>query len=115
MKSVAEKIGNFTILKIEQELGIIADSNSLDEELNNLMDKGALNIALDLSGMTYLYSEAVAVFMATSKRLKEIQGFLCLYGVGEEVSSYIETVGLDKIIKIYQRKEDFIKDKIAGY
>ncbi len=100
----------FHILDIAGKISKIKDSVNLKVFIKELIDKNILNVAINLSNVTYLDSGALNVLIYSYNTLIKNKGTLVLIHPNEYVRDVCEVVGLNKIVKIYSTEEEFEHD-----
>ncbi|MEP1034536.1 STAS domain-containing protein [Ekhidna sp.] len=81
----------------------------LDNALKQAMDNGEKKIIADLSGLDYISSAGLGVFIShlDEFKLKNIE--LTLFGINETVKQVFDILGLEKLLTIEKTKEEAIK------
>lgn len=102
-----KEINGFQIVELLGKIDRLKDSIVLKSYINTLLDKDKINIALNLAKVTYLDSGALNVLIYTHNSLRKKEGKLVLIEPNEYVRDVLEVVGLDKLVKIYSKEEDF--------
>jgi len=109
--NIAGRVQNgFQVVQLVGKIDRLKDSIVLKSYVNTLIEKNALNIALNLSEVTYLDSGALNVLIYSHNTLKKKGGTLVLIEPNEYVKDVLEVVGLDKLVRIYATKEEFEHD-----
>jgi anti-anti-sigma factor len=67
---------------------------------------GGHNAIVDMTGVEFVSSMGIRMFVATARTLKARQLKLALYGVSPQVGQVFEAVALQKIIPICSTEED---------
>ena len=98
------------ILDIVGKIDRLKDSIVLKSYVNTLLEKNASKIALNLAGVTYLDSGALNVLIYSHNALKKRGGDLILIEPNEYVRDVLDVVGLDKLVRIYTKGEEFTHD-----
>jgi len=102
--------GNFHILQIQGEVDA-SNALDLDNEIESLLSKGAKNILVDCSEMTYIASAGLGVFMSKIQDFKKNKIYFSLYKMSEGVKNVFDTLGLHEFIKITESL-DLAKESI---
>jgi len=76
------------------------DAAVIRDELLEEVEKGAIDIDLDLSELTYIDSTGLGVLVTLHKRTKEKNGKLKLNGVQGMVGELLKRTRLDKIFLV---------------
>ncbi|GGS78554.1 STAS domain-containing protein [Streptomyces violaceus] len=69
-------------------------------------DGGAPRIVADLSGVTFIDSSGINVFIHTHQRAEAAQGWLRLAGVRGSVMRVVQLVGLDAVVACHSTVEE---------
>ncbi|MBD3419455.1 MAG: anti-sigma factor antagonist [Chitinivibrionales bacterium] len=101
-----EKNG-YHVIDIVGKINRLKDSIVLKSYINTLLEKEAKSIALNLEEVTYLDSGALNVLIYCHNSLRKIGGSLVLIAPNEYVKDVLEVVGLNKLVKIYAKNEEF--------
>lgn len=78
----------------------VRDASLLRDELLEIMDKGVMNIRIDLSGLTYIDSSGLGTLVTINKRTKEKNGSLVLNGAQGLPYDLIKRTRLNKVFTI---------------
>jgi anti-sigma B factor antagonist len=107
--TAASESGNFrvttdeepggAVLKIEGEVDVYT-SPALRDELYRLIDGGAARVTVDLSGMDFIDSSGLGVFVGALKRVRERSGELELRGVQPSTRKVLDITGLVQVFTI---------------
>lgn len=98
-----------TLRRIEQEHLVIAvsgrlDANSassLEEECNDVIAAGHLQLILDFNKLEYISSAGLRVLLSVTRKLKTSGGCLSLCAVEGLVKEVISMAGFDGFLTIY--------------
>jgi anti-sigma B factor antagonist len=108
---IAGKVLNgYQVVQLVGKIDRLKDSIVLKSYVNTLIEKNQVNIALNLSEVTYLDSGALNVLIYSHNTLRKKGGTLALIEPNEYVKDVLEVVGLDKLVRIYATKEEFEHD-----
>jgi anti-sigma B factor antagonist len=105
----------------EEELEIIivkgevdaSSSIQLDNAISESMETEGLKILVDLTGLEYISSAGLGVFMSYIEEVKKKNIQLALFGLNEKVAGVFEILGLDQLLTIAVDKEQ-AKAKVYG-
>ncbi|MBP6978117.1 MAG: STAS domain-containing protein [Bacteroidales bacterium] len=83
-------------------------STILSEEIDACIHEGFYSIALDSTGVTYISSAGIRVFVHHYKKLKEIQGSFMLASSSPQVKSVLDMAGLNMLLhgKEHRKKQE---------
>jgi len=105
----ASESGNFRVSTDEQADGAVLrvvgevdvyTSPALRDELYRLIDGGAPRVVLDLTGMEFIDSSGLGVFVGALKRVRERSGELELRGVQPSTRKVLDITGLVQVFTI---------------
>ena len=81
----------------------VSNIQSLKELLKEVVDNGNENILLNLSGVTFIDSSGLSIFIGLFKRLNGIEGAsLELSGLEEQPTELFQITQLDRVFSIVQ-------------
>ncbi len=107
-KKVPESRKDVTIVYLKGRLDVHY-SEEIENELNNLISQGRKKILLNLENVEYLSSSGLRVFIAISRRLKEVGGELKLMKLNETTKKIFKIVELTDMFDIYETQEEALK------
>jgi anti-anti-sigma factor len=105
-----EKIGNFTVLKIKGRIDTI-HSSALEVEVNQLFDSGEQNLIFNCSGMNYISSSGLRVFLVAQKKAKAINGKLYLCNMQPAIQEIFRISGFSNLFRIFDTQEEALKNQ----
>ena len=85
-----------------------SSSIQLDEEFKKAIEGGDKKILIDCSGLNYISSAGLGVFMSYIQDIEKEKIRLVINGLNEKVLNVFEILGLDQLFKIV---DDFDKAK----
>ncbi|MEP7292789.1 MAG: STAS domain-containing protein [Chloroflexota bacterium] len=77
------------------------NAEELREALNEEIGRGAKNVVLDLSNVSYMSSAGLRELVAAYRKLQEVSGDLRLAQPSSRVLDVLEMSGLDTIFQIF--------------
>lgn len=86
-----------------------SNAHALGEVLNSVVDEGALQIAIDLSGLDYMSSAGLRELVSGLKRVRRSNGDIRLAEPSERVREVLEMAGLDTIFQVFPSKPEALK------
>jgi anti-sigma B factor antagonist len=100
MKMTIHKINDFSVLNID---GRIDSSNFsfFEEEINQLLDKGVKNIIFNCSGLKYISSSGLRIFLVTQKKTISLKGKLHLCNMQPAIKEIFDISGFSNIFMIF--------------
>ncbi len=72
--------------------------NSVEKEIRRT---GALNIAFDFSGVSFMDSSGIGLVMGRFKTVSSLGGKIILYGMNSNIERIMRMSGIEKIAQIY--------------
>jgi anti-anti-sigma factor len=105
-----EKIGDFTVLKIKGRIDTI-HSSALEGEVNQLFDSGEKNLIFDCSGMDYISSSGLRVFLVTQKKVIPFKGKLYLCNMQPAIQEIFRISGFSNLFRIFETQEEALENQ----
>ncbi len=107
VKIETEKKGDIHFIRIISDIDA-SSSIHLDNAFKEAMGNGAMKIAVDLSGLEYISSAGLGVFIShlDEFNLKKIK--LVLFGIQAATKQIFGILGLEKIMSILEKEEDAV-------
>ena len=104
MNITTEKINDFTVLKID---GRIDTSNfsEFEEEIDQLFKNGVKNIIFNCSGLNYISSSGLRVFLVAQKKTILLQGRLHLCNMQSAIKEIFAISGFSNLFRIFDTLE----------
>ncbi|WP_295162556.1 STAS domain-containing protein [uncultured Brachyspira sp.] len=81
-------------------------SVSIESELEQLVESGSVNLILELSGIEYLSSSGIRVFISIMRKIKDKNGRLVLAQVPDIIKKILKTVELEDLFEVYDNVDD---------
>ena len=81
----------------------------LDDALKAAMENGEKKIVADLSGLNYISSAGLGVFISHLDEFKLQNIELALFGINDTVKQVFDILGLEKLLTIEETKEAAIQ------
>lgn len=86
-------------------------SVSIEAELEQLVESGSHYLILELSGIEYLSSSGIRVFISIMRKIKDKNGRLVLACVPDIIKKILKTVELEDLFEVY----DTVDDAVASF
>ena len=80
----------------------------LDNALKEALSEGQKQIAIDLSGLDYISSAGLGVFISHLDELKIQNVQLTLFGINDSVQQVFDILGLEKLLTIVKTESEAI-------
>ena len=100
-----EKIDGVHIISVFGEIDA-GSSIHLDNAFKEALENGEKKIATDLSGLEYISSAGLGVFISHLEEFDQNDVSLVLFGIIESVNQVFEILGLEKLLVIVKTKEE---------
>jgi anti-anti-sigma factor len=105
METKEQSVAKATFLAISGRLDS-ETARELEVTLTATLDRGVRALALDLSGLEYVSSAGLRVFLLAAKRTKAEASPFTLFGLQPQVAKVLEVSGVAKILPIAGDRED---------
>ena len=99
--------GAYKIIDVVGNVNRFKDAITLKSFINTLLENKVFNIALNLSGVTYMDSGALNVLIYARNVIENSNGKICIIEPNEYVRDVLEVVGLSHIMPIHETEETF--------
>ena len=84
-------------------------SGLLKDRIQELLDKGATQLVMDLQGLEFLDSSGLGALVSCLRRVKEKKGEIKLAGLRPEVRSIFEITRVSRLFHICETVPDAVK------
>jgi len=81
------------------------DSNTSPEfgrHMNAVIDRGDVNIVVDMAGLEYISSTGLSVFLSSAKKIKAAGGRMALSGLNSRIRLAFEMSGFLRLFPVFQ-------------
>ncbi len=85
------------------------ESPHLKQAFEPLIRKKTPRVMVDLSGVSYIDSSGLAVFVEAMNRIKAYGGKIAFYGLSDSVRGIFELARLDQVFSIFPDKSAALK------
>jgi anti-sigma B factor antagonist len=108
MNLTIEKINHFSILNI---YGRIDTTNStiFESEIDRIFSSGEKDIILDCSGLKYISSSGLRVFLISQKRVNALKGRLHISNLQPAIKEIFVISGFSNIFRIFDSRKDALE------
>jgi len=96
----------YQILKFQDDLSVISELSELRFLIEGYLSEGKNHIAVSFTNTSYIYSGAIAVLIDCYKKIKKVDGDLCVIESNTQIISIFRTLNIDKVIPIYTSVSD---------
>ena len=78
-----------------------ASASTFDRQLTAVIQRGEARLVLDLSGLEYVSSVGLSVFLAAAKKVKSANGRLVLAGLNDRIRLVFEMSGFLRLFPVF--------------
>ena len=100
MEFAQEQAGNVVIVRVAGRLDSSA-AQPAEENFARLVSDGAANLAIDMSGLSYISSAGLRVLLVVAKKMQQAKGKVVLFGLVPNVREVFAISGFDRIFSIH--------------
>jgi anti-anti-sigma factor len=101
------RVGDVTVIEVSGKVLGGPESERLRSELEGILRRGDRKLLVDLSGVPWMNSAGLGIFLAAYSRLREQRGLMRFSGVGERVREILHTTKLLTVL-------DVVDDETTG-
>ena len=105
MEIITEQIGNKLILNINGRIDTLT-SRDFESELIKIIESGKTDLIGDCTGLDYVSSSALRVFLVALKTLKRKNGRFVLLGLQPQIHEVFDISGFLDLFQVYNNRED---------
>ena len=105
MQIKEEKKGSILILSISGRVEMIT-SPQLKENVVSHINRGEHQLLFDLAELEYISSPGLGVLLYTAKLIQEKKGEIAFCSLRAHIFEVFKICGFEKVLPIYQTKED---------
>ena len=81
-------------------------SGAVEDTVRRSVDAGARNLVIDFSGVEYISSAGLRVFLVLAKRMRDLHGRLILCGMPEPVAQVFRLAGFMALFQVEASRPD---------
>ena len=103
-----EKINDFLVLSIDGRI----DTNNFNEfelVINQIFDSGEKNLIFNCSGLNYISSSGLRIFLIAQKKVNAVNGKLHLCAMQPVIKEIFDISGFSTIFKIFDTQEEALQ------
>jgi len=108
VKVVDEEKGGILILHVSGRLDA-STSPLVEKDIIKFIDAGSKQVVLDFAGVDYLSSAGMRLLLASTKKIKAIEGKLVVCSLSDMVLDVIKMAGFNHILDIQPDEETALK------
>ncbi|MBI5554492.1 MAG: STAS domain-containing protein [Elusimicrobia bacterium] len=95
------------IIKVSGEL-VMSNSNNFKVTAEGLVEKGIVYLIIDLSNLIFIDSIGTLNLINIHIKTRRRGGNMCLFGVNNNIKEVFDTVGLAKLVSLYNDMSEAI-------
>ncbi|MCX6239127.1 MAG: STAS domain-containing protein [Bacteroidia bacterium] len=104
MKIQVEATDGYTIVSVDGRVDA-TNANEFEKSMMKVVEEGCTKIILDCSGLNYISSSGLRIFLIVLKKMMAIKGQFILCNLQPEIKEIFDISGLSSIFPIYTNKE----------
>lgn len=106
MKYETYQKGNYQVIKINEVLNLVSDISDLEKEVNDLLEKKIVTIALHFKEGSYLYSSTGSVLVRCWETIKDNNGKMALVNINQDILDFLRVIDFESAIEIFNSEEE---------
>lgn len=106
MRADLRQVGNVSVIDLSGKITIGEGDVLVREKVAELLEKGNLNILINLNKVKYIDSAGVGELVSCLKRVKEKGGFLKLLNPSAKVYDVLEIVNIGSVFETFKDEEE---------
>jgi anti-anti-sigma factor len=103
------KTGDFLVIDLIGQLKS-SQHNELQNLLLAILGRGEKNIVLNCSGLTYITSSGLRIFLLALKKITAMSGHLRIAGLRDNIREILVIAGFTSIFNIYTTLDEALND-----
>ena len=107
MTIAIEPTANAHIISLQGQVNS-ANAATVETEVLSVLQKGAKNVLLNMSELSYISSAGLRVVLVLAKRLKQAGGKLVIYGMQPHVQEVFDISGFMAILNVVASRDDAV-------
>ncbi|MDR0307331.1 MAG: STAS domain-containing protein [Chitinispirillales bacterium] len=111
MRYEIETVKTFKLICIDGEVENEEDVKLLNDEISTLTERGSRRFVFELKDTRYLNSAAVSVILQCLCSVERKDGSVFVIAQDERMRAVLEMVGLNRVIKVFNSKNEFWKEQ----
>lgn len=108
MDITIEKAKDFIVVNINGRIDT-TNFNEFEKQVSDVINKGGKNIVFDCTGLNYISSSGLRVFLITQKKLMGTKGKLHLCCMQPAFKEIFDISGFSTIFKIFDTRENALQ------
>jgi anti-anti-sigma factor len=114
MKYEIEDLGQYKMIHIIGNIDMEAHTREIDERVSRLMKEGHHDFVFNLERTTFLDSAGISIFINCLCDVQEHEGSIYIIAEESQVRNVLEMVGITRLIKTYNSREEFMQKQKAA-
>ena len=108
MTIAAETTASATIVSLQGQINS-ANAATVETEVLAVLQKGAKNVLLNMTELSYISSAGLRVVLVLAKRLKQAGGKLVIYGMQPHVREVFDISGFLAILNVTATRNEAVE------
>lgn len=105
-----EKIGDYSVLNFKGRIDTI-HSSALEEEVSKVFASGEKNLIFNCSGVNYISSSGLRVFLVAQKKVLSLDGKLFLCNMQPAIQEIFRISGFSNLFRIFDTLEEALESR----
>lgn len=106
MKYETYQKGNYHVIKINEVLNLVSDISDLEKQVNDLIEKKKVTIAVNFKEGSYLYSSTGSVLVRCWEIIKDNNGKMALVNINQDILDFLRVIDFESAIDIFNSDEE---------
>jgi anti-sigma B factor antagonist len=114
VETAVRKVGGLTILDLSGKILGGPESDALRLELDRFLASDETNLLINLNEVPWMNSAGLGILLSAYSRLRERDGVVRFYGVGDRVRGILKTTKLLTVLDVLADEESGIASFAEG-
>ena len=111
MKYEIENKDRFKMIHIIGNIDSVESTQTLDDEIQDLIESGSHHFVFNLERTTFLDSAGISIFIHCLCDVQQNNGSVFIIAEDNQVRRVLEMVGINRLIKTYSSEKEFAYDQ----
>jgi anti-sigma B factor antagonist len=104
------QVGNATVLDLNGRLTLGGASETLSDKVHELRNSGAINLAINMSGVSYVDSSGLGTLVRVYSSVKNANGRCRLFSSPKQFVQLLKMTRLDTVLELFEDEASAIAD-----
>lgn len=109
MELKKENFNNFHLIHISGNIDLLDDTKVIEKEIESLLSIGELDVAVDFSDVSYIYSGIIQIIVKYFNKFRKINRGFSIIESNPKLYDVLAVIGLTRVMNIYVSLDDFKK------